>query len=464
MKKVLCIITAAVLMAMLITACGGTQAPTTTQAATTADATTAAQAGDTAEEISGKVLVWTFLDPDGGQDARSQALAKMIQSFETENPKVDVVTEPQSWEMLVPMFLANAASGSASDIIWTRHDDVPLILNTGNLLAFEDSFMADWSQEEIEDIRSSVFEVYVDDVGKHYVKDFGVGAYVVFYRKDLFAEKGIEGPFETWDELIAAAKQLNGVDANGIEVFGLGTALSPLDGESTVLHTYMTTQMGGKMFNDDGTAAWNGPEALEALQFQKSLIFDHKIVPESAIGYTSSADIIPQFIAGKYAMVVIQSPRLAQIRSGVSVCDPLDIEMMPLPKTDGKDTYHGLAGWTIGMNKYSKNIPAASKFFEYLISPEGDAIWSLEAGMNPSRKSTLETHAEFFNQPENEYYKVVNHVIGNYGFEPINPMGYSISGWINDICKAVEDSTIGGMTEQQALDASVESYNLRNAK
>lgn len=412
-------------------------------------------------EISGEISVWTFLDPDGGTDPRSRSFAKMIENFEAEYD-VDVKVEPQQFDLLTSMFLASAQTGTAPDIIWLYRNDVPMLINEGVLAPLEDTALKGWSEEEIKDISGGLFNVFKTSDGYHYAKDFGIGAYMIIYRKDIFEKEGIKYPFETWEDLIEAAKKLTYTDPKtGMDVYGLGMPLIRVGPDPTILHSILATAMDSQIFNPDGTAGWNGPEGLESLKFIKSLIYDHKIVPEDAIN-TQNDPLIQQFLAGKFAMISAPSLRMSAIRESIDICDPLDVQIMPLPKYKGKSTLHNLSGWMIGINADSKNMDASSAFFRHLISPESDLIWVKEAGQNPSRRSTVKNNMDFFGQPENEFFIPASEAINDSSFFPVNPKGHPVTAWTTDILQIVEDSTVGGMTEQEALDVSVEAFNKRN--
>ncbi|WP_427051639.1 ABC transporter substrate-binding protein [Paenibacillus sp. TC-CSREp1] len=107
----------------------------------------------------------------------------------------------------------------------------------------------------------------------------------MFYNKRLFKEAGLKDPQQlmeeqnwNWDTMLEAAKKLT-VDKNGdgkMDQYGLS-------GAYYVLHEMLIGSNGGKMY-DEATqkAAFDSPEALEALNFLHSLYNDHKVIKANA--------------------------------------------------------------------------------------------------------------------------------------------------------------------------------------
>jgi ABC-type glycerol-3-phosphate transport system substrate-binding protein len=417
----------------------------------------------TSEEISGKVVMWTFLDPQAGTDVRSKVLASIIADFESKNQNVEVVTEPQAYDLLASKFLAGHYAGNAPDIIWTIPINVPAVVSANGLEPLENVFLKDLPREEVEDLANSVFN-YCSQPDKHFIVGITSNATMIFYRKDLFEKFGIKAPFETWEELIAACKKLQGyVDpANGQVMDAFGMGLSSMNTDGVVLHSYLAALQNGKIFNDDGTANWNNANGLRALGFQKSLVYEHKIVPPTCLSYTVE-DANQGMSSGKFAMIITQNARMSQIRNAITVAKPTDIEAMLFPKTDGKASPSIVGGWSLGIWSGSKNKKAAGALIQAMVSKEADLKWVKEALQAPIRKSTLVNNKDFFDQPENSFLKVCVDAITN-GLIPESKAGTNTTRWVDDLNKAMENACIGNMTDQQALDQAVKDFNERNVK
>lgn len=182
------------LILMLLTGCGAQPAPSVVSSS-------AAPSSGGASTVDGEQVVrmWTFLDPEA-DNGRSKALKQMIETFESENPGIKIVVETQDWEQMTPKFFAAHAAGNAPDIIWCIMDEMGAALDLGALEPLENLFLKDWTEEEIADIDDSFFNFGVRD-GKHYQITHSRNYMAMYYRADLFEEKGLEVP-KTWDEFI----------------------------------------------------------------------------------------------------------------------------------------------------------------------------------------------------------------------------------------------------------------------
>ncbi|WP_157236486.1 extracellular solute-binding protein [Wenxinia marina] len=120
------------------------------------------------------------------------------------------------------------------------------------------------------------------------------------YRTDFAEEAGIDGPPQTWDEIVEDAKALTVRDENGnVERWGFayGTATNVV---SWLLPYYW--QAGGTMMTDDGQTATIDNEAMRtALTFMRDLMWEHQVVNPDSLeaGY----DPQPLFVNGQLAMV-----------------------------------------------------------------------------------------------------------------------------------------------------------------
>jgi len=78
-----------------------------------------------------------------------------------------------------------------------------------------------------------------------------------WYQPDPFDKAGITLPFKTWDDFLAAGKQLAAEKK----------AMAPVDDTSNGIFMELFQQRGGLCFQEDGTVTLNTPEAVDVLQF-----------------------------------------------------------------------------------------------------------------------------------------------------------------------------------------------------
>ncbi|MCP4403046.1 MAG: sugar ABC transporter substrate-binding protein [bacterium] len=200
--------------------------------------------------------------------------------------------------------------------------------------------------------------------GKTYFIRHQVEFRVLMYRKDLFESAGLSGPPKDWDELVEFAKKLT-VDKDGdgnIDQWGYAYSADP-SGE-TVLETFgsFLNMAGGKLWNDDGTAAFNSSEGEAALQFMADLVHKHKVAPPGVITYREGPldDLV---IGGNVAMAEMDNSLMKRTldtapEDSIMVTAPIarNADMVP-----GEDVFYQGKGIAYCVNKNSKHIEAAKR-------------------------------------------------------------------------------------------------------
>lgn len=464
-KQCTSLILVMLMVAALATGCGS---PAESSAGKTPDnnvssaensANTAAPASDiAASEKEQIVRMWTFLDPEA-DNGRSKALKQIINTFETENPGIKIVVEPQDWEQMTPKFFAAHAAGNAPDIIWCIMDEMGAALDLGALEPLENLFLKDWTEEEIADIDDTFFNFGVRD-GKHYQITHSRNYMALYYRADLFKQKGLEVP-KTWDEFVEVCKALTEVDPDtGIMRYGFGQAFNVDQVDPQIMATRLLETQ-GNLFTDDGKANWANEAGQEALQFQLDCITEYGITPEAAINLTGE-ELFTEFSAGKYAIISGGVVRMTTVRADVPF-DPSAVQVMLYPSADGSGNAPGtINGWCVGVWSGSKVKDAAGKFVEAMMSPEADELWVTLGGQLAVRKSTVENLSDFYQNPDNHYLTIVADGIANAGWP--QPTDYPVSSWKNDLNNAAQKVLVDKVSIPDALSSVAKDFNERNGK
>src|SRR5690625_3562425 len=145
-------------------------------------------------------------------------LQKQIDEFEEENPHITVELEPITYDVAYQRMLTAEKSGDIPNVFNNIEAMVAFLHAKGAIVpvndVIDDLGGTDEFMEKYLDWVSSDDSIYdVPDWGLHQG---------IWYRKDLFEEKGIEIP-RSWEELAEAAKKLT-IDENGdgkIDVYGM---------------------------------------------------------------------------------------------------------------------------------------------------------------------------------------------------------------------------------------------------
>jgi multiple sugar transport system substrate-binding protein len=125
---------------------------------------------------------------------------------------------------------------------------------------------------DYDDLVSTAYNRAAD--GNIYTSTFGYYCDIVFYNEDILAAAGYTADDipANWDDFIAFAQELTVTDSRGVTQPGCG--LNHYYSQEW-LWTSMVYQLGGYLYNEDGTRAiWNSEEGVEALQMIKNWFGD----------------------------------------------------------------------------------------------------------------------------------------------------------------------------------------------
>lgn len=219
---------------------------------------------------------------------------------------------------------------------------------------------------------SSGAEYNIDDfqesmrgVGQYEGTQFGIPIVtereVLFYRKDLFEEKGVAVP-TTMEEMEAAAAALH--DPNG-QPFGY--AMRGLRSPAVTQFSGFLYSFGGD-FITDGEASLNTPEAIAAYEFYGRMLREYGPVGVESM---STEQINPLFQQGRIAMYIDAEVFWSElIREGASTITREQLGVAPLPAGPAGSKPYSVASWGLAINKNSQNQEMAWKFLEWATGPE----------------------------------------------------------------------------------------------
>lgn len=404
------------------------------------------------------VRMWTFLNPEG-TSPRELALKEIIERFETANPEIDVVVEPQVWDQMTPKFLAAHGAGNAPDIIWVVTDLLGEALNSGALADLNPLFLNDWDPEAIAERQDGYWERCAFEGGVHCLFH-SRNYYGVIYRKDYLAEAGIDPDTLTdWPTFIEAAKELTVRDESGnVSRWGFGQQFSEDRADAQMMTSVLLARQ-GDLFHEDGRAAWANEDGAEGLALQTAMVTEHEVTPPQAVTW-SAEDLYEQFAAGRLAMFTGAVVRVSTMQAKVG---KENVGFMIWPGIDGEPHSPAvMAGWAVGIWSGSDNTEEAAKFLEYMSGPEADRLWVEVGGQIPASASTLEEMSDFFSRPENEFVVTAARGIADYGW--ISPVKFSVGGYRQALNKAAQNVITGGMEVMPALEEAEQQFNRQNRR
>lgn len=185
---------------------------------------------------------------------------------------------------------------------------------------------------------------------------------VLYYRKDLLEEAGLEVP-TTLEELDAAAAAIHELHPEVAGYIGRTGKSAAVTQFSAFLYSY-----GGDWMTEDGESAIASDEAKAAYQFYGDLISGH-----------TDATLNPE-MSWPEAFAVFQQGQAAFIADADSLyknmTDPTQstvsdqVGFAPFPAGDAGSKPYNVAAWALAINESSANQSAAWQFIEWATSQE----------------------------------------------------------------------------------------------
>ncbi len=209
-------------------------------------------------------LTWLIAD-HGGAAGQAWFEQTLIPAFTRERPKVQVTTIYVSWGELGQKRDTLYAAGTGPDLLQSGAGNAHAY--RGLVIPLDDRLRRwkDWEDYYPATLATSRWQE------KQYGIPARIDARAMIYRRDLFAQQGLELP-TTWDEMRRAALALT--RREGGELVQLG--FDPVDfdgGFADQRWVPMLWQNGGEVVSPDGRRPlFNSPEGVEALRFWADLL------------------------------------------------------------------------------------------------------------------------------------------------------------------------------------------------
>ena len=172
------------------------------------------------------------------------------------------------------------AGGAMPDIIYAQDSWQSSMFIQGMCLQLDDWFNA-WDEKDQFDAASLESVRSKDVQGRLFCIPVATNLTGIWYRKDIFEEKGVEAP-TTWDNFFNAVEQLTYTDENGNQVYG--HTLRGGAGSTNQLINEIVCYAGIEDYFDENGVAQilRSPEAVECTE-RFAAIYQNGQTPESAM-------------------------------------------------------------------------------------------------------------------------------------------------------------------------------------
>ena len=193
---------------------------------------------------------------------------------------------------------------------------------------------------------------------------------VMYYNKDMFKAAGLDPDKApaTWDELIAAGKQLTKDDGSQ---WGL---MIPSTGYPYWMFGALAMQSGQTLMASSGDKTnFDAPGTIKALEFWRSLGSEHKVMPEGVIEWGT---LRKNFLEGKTAMMWHSTGNLTAVKKNAK----FDFGVAMLPAGERRGTPTGGGNFYIFKDTSAEEKAASLKLIRYMTDPARSAEWSVKTG------------------------------------------------------------------------------------
>ncbi len=383
-RKIALVLAAVMLVSGVMSGCGQkaekTQDPSGQEAAGTGTGTDTGTNTDTGE-LEGEITFWHSFT----QGPRLEVIQATADQFMIDNPGVKITIETFSWGDFYTKWTTGLASGNVPDMSTGLPGHVVEMMDADALVPLDDLIDTIGRDKFSE---TALAEGEMD--GSCYSVPLYSHAQVMWYRKDLLAEAGLEVP-KTWAEFAETAKALT---KDG--VYGCSFPCGSNDLMGTRFLNFYVRSGGGSLLTEDLKPDITSDLAIEGINFWLDIY--NNCSPKDSVNY-AVLDQATLFYQGKTAFDFNSGFQIGGVQANSP--DLVDqIDCAPLPRRNAADPEYGAETSNIPMVvwKNSEHPEICKAFIEKLYEQE-TYIQFLEAtpvGMLPAISGISDT-AEYQN-------------------------------------------------------------------
>ncbi|MFC4737436.1 ABC transporter substrate-binding protein [Bacillus daqingensis] len=333
-----------------------------------------AEENDGEEAADGEEVTITYAR---GQDATG-ATDVLVEAFEEEFPNINVefrempADTGQSHDQYVTEFSGGDASIDVfdADVIWpAEFAQANYVLELDRFIERDGIDLDDYFEGTVD---SGTFD------GRMWAMPKFTDAGLLYYRSDI-----VDGPPETWDELIDMAGEYAGEEGTDF-----GYLMQANQYEGLVVNAIeFFGAYGAEVIDEDQNVTINSPEAVAALEKMIEIV-QSDFVPGDILNFdepaTHTAFLEGQSVFARnwpYMQAMTEDEEISQVQGNV--------EFALLPAGD-EGSAAGLGGWMTMINRNSEHPEEAWEFVKFMTGPEGQKITAIEGGSAPTLRDLYE--------------------------------------------------------------------------
>ncbi len=347
--------------------------------------------------ILGLLLSWLISCSSGPNSAQNQELEfwtmqlqpefteyfeGLISEFEAENPQVKIKWVDVPWAAMESKILTAVSAKNAPDVVNLNPNFASQLATRNAWLNLNDSISPEVKQSYLENIwKASTIED----------SSFGFPWYlttrVTIYNQDLLEQADIKKPPTTYQELAEVAQEIK--DKTGKYAFFV-TFVPDDSGE--VLESLV--QMGVKLVDDEGNAAFDTPEGLAAFQYWVDL-YQKELLPKEVLtqGHRYAIEL---YQAGETALLSSGAEFLKAIANNAPAISAVSASA---PQITGETGLKNVAVMNLVVPQDTDKPKEAVDFATFVTNTENQLAFAKAANVLPS---TVEGIEEYISQTTKE--------------------------------------------------------------
>jgi N,N'-diacetylchitobiose transport system substrate-binding protein len=330
----------------------------------------------TSDAEGANIRVWLV-----GTDTPDAARDYLKTTFESQHPGSTLTIEEQSWTGLVDKLTTSLSGSDSPDVVEVGNTQAAAFTSAGAFLDLTDKYQ-DLGGD---DLLPGFVEAGTYD-GKFYAAPYYSGSRVVFYKKDLLANSGLQVP-TTLDQYVADGATLAAANPGVSGIYFPGQ-----DWYNALPYIW---ENGGEIAVQDGDtwkSSFSSPESIKGLEQVQQVMTTASVAPKDG----NEADAQVPYCEGSIAMLSapswIKGSILAPADSKTPGCPDQEsnLGVFALPGKDGGAAQVFAGGSNIAVAAKSAHPDLATDALSIMLSDDYQTILG-EAGLVPAKVSLADT-------------------------------------------------------------------------
>ncbi len=384
-----------------------------------------------------EIVVWNQIFEDWNREWFEEKVAEFNADPEQKySVKLEFV-DGAAWDEK----LASArAAGTMADVFQVNYSNLIWNATDGYIMPLNDLI----PQESWEDLYDNVKEMITVDGKLYAYPQMLEPAVVMYYRKDLLQEAGLEVP-KTWDEFAAAAKALTNDDMYG----------AAMHYDWSLWGWEFTAAKHWPIADDWASANVQDEGYVDLLTFIKNL-YEEEVVPLQALTHYNEAatSVADESIAMAFSGSWGTGGILANYHE---MADKIGVAAAPTK--DGSPFQSTVGGWTYVVDAKSQKAEGAAAFINWIFAEDAARTGSFFEAASFSKYATRKSVDEYLTQntaaKDDEWMQAISTQIIPYAIsEPIYSWDISQA-----VLTAVGEVVTNGVEVNDALTGAADAIN-----